>query len=282
MLKKLSFYQPDLKESWLLFLITVLLGSIFSFAVYFPLLKIFPSSEYIEKDLSYFLMFIPTLFFIMWRTNRIISRKDPFTQPKSVNINNPNFGQLHPILFFVILIVTGFSFQIFFDPLSNLLTPPDWFIEALNKMVGGKFFPSFIAVSILAPLLEEYLCRGIITRGLLEHTTPAKAIFWSSLIFAILHLNPWQGVVAFLLGIFYGWIYYRTRSIWATIFLHFINNTISLSIPYLFPELQSALSFRDVITDAPTYWLIISISVGLLSVSIFLLNKFLPKRDVKE
>jgi len=39
-----------------------------------------------------------------------------------------------------------------------------------------------------------------------------------------LHLNPWQLITAFLIGIFSGWLYYKTNKLSLSIFIHFVNN----------------------------------------------------------
>ena len=81
-------------------------------------------------------------------------------------------------------------------------------------------------LSIGAPLCEELFFRGILERKLLEAFSPKVAIVVSALVFAVYHLNIVQGVNAFIIGLFFGWLYYRTRSLWPSILCHFIMNTL--------------------------------------------------------
>lgn len=81
-------------------------------------------------------------------------------------------------------------------------------------------------LSIGAPLCEELFFRGILERKLLEAFSPKVAIVASALVFAVYHLNIVQGVNAFIIGLFFGWLYYRTRSLWPSILCHFIMNTL--------------------------------------------------------
>ncbi|YBU89603.1 MAG: type II CAAX prenyl endopeptidase Rce1 family protein [Candidatus Walczuchella monophlebidarum] len=53
-------------------------------------------------------------------------------------------------------------------------------------------------------------------------------MFFSALLFGIMHLNPWQIIIAFLFGILRGIIYIGTRSIFICIFLHAIYNRIHI------------------------------------------------------
>lgn len=90
---------------------------------------------------------------------------------------------------------------------------------------GGVFF----WVAITAPIIEEILHRGIILRGFLRHYSPKTAIFLSAFVFAIIHLNPWQFPAALILGLVFGWWFYKTRSLISCIVAHMFNN----ALPYL-------------------------------------------------
>ena len=87
---------------------------------------------------------------------------------------------------------------------------------------------TIIAAVIVAPIGEEIIYRGMITKLLLEEYRPTKAILISALIFGVIHLNPAQIPGAFLLGLLFGWLYYKTRSVIPGIILHFINNAASV------------------------------------------------------
>ena len=63
-----------------------------------------------------------------------------------------------------------------------------------ETLVGGPLWGALLAVVIVAPLTEELLFRGVILRGLLLHYSAPKAVIASSLMFGLVHLNPWQAV----------------------------------------------------------------------------------------
>ena len=85
----------------------------------------------------------------------------------------------------------------------------------------------FLLVCVAAPLLEEILCCGIFLRSFLENYSSKKAIVWSAIIFAVLHMNPWQAIPAFVVGYFMGWLFYKTKSLLPSIVVHFLNNVIA-------------------------------------------------------
>lgn len=80
---------------------------------------------------------------------------------------------------------------------------------------------------IIGPILEEIIYRGIILKGLLTSHSPKFAILASSIIFAVSHGKPIQILGALVIGLFLGWIYYKTKSLGTTIILHFTANLTS-------------------------------------------------------
>ena len=95
---------------------------------------------------------------------------------------------------------------------------------------------TIIAAVIVAPIGEEIIFRGMITKLLLEEYRPTKAIIISALIFGIIHFNPAQIPGAIIAGILLGWLYYKTRSVIPGIILHFINNAVAVLSTIYFGE----------------------------------------------
>lgn len=112
------------------------------------------------------------------------------------------------------------------DPLTSLIPMPEQIRRMFEEALRADIY-TFVAVAIAAPVLEELLFRKIMLEGLEVNYGPKKAIIWSAALFAIFHLNPWQGIGAFFAGLFLGWLYVNTRDIWLCIFVHFFNNTLS-------------------------------------------------------
>ncbi|MGO0884597.1 lysostaphin resistance A-like protein [Clostridioides difficile] len=88
----------------------------------------------------------------------------------------------------------------------------------------------FFQTCLLAPIAEELIYRKFILNKLLDNCNAFKAILLSSFLFSIYHLNLFQGINAIIIGVFLGYLYYRTCSINICILLHFINNFINFII----------------------------------------------------
>lgn len=277
MLKKSSYFLPGLGQSWLLVAILLTIGSILAGLVVFPLMRVFPGSDFVSKTLAYVLQFLPAVLFgvIVGRSKMLQAEATGIPLP-SVKLNRPRFGKMNPILFFLLITLAGLSFPFFMDPVVSRMQTPEWFEKLMGTMLGGDPIWTFVTVAICAPLLEETICRGYVCRGLLTHKGPTAAILWSALIFAVMHLNPWQGLSAFVLGVFYGWVYYKTHCLWATIYLHFVNNGLATILTFVYPEMATADSFRSILPDSSSYWMIFAISVGVLALTFCLITKYIP------
>jgi uncharacterized protein len=96
----------------------------------------------------------------------------------------------------------------------------------------------FLPLVLGAPLGEELFFRGLVLRGFLGRYSVTKAVWASALLWAVLHLNPWQAVGALPLGLVLAWLVVRTGSLIPAIIAHMIAN---FSPNYLFPPLALAL-----------------------------------------
>ncbi len=120
------------------------------------------------------------------------------------------------------------------DNLTRMVLPmPAVFSEVFESLIGGGLVGSFVALVVVAPLTEETLCRGVMLNTLLRRHSPAVAIGISSLMFAVLHLNPWQLFMPLLAGVIFGWWCYRTRSLLPGLIGHGLLNGMVFIFAYV-------------------------------------------------
>lgn len=117
-----------------------------------------------------------------------------------------------------LLLGTAIEWLVRVFPLSN------WEQAAFARMGSGSF-ASVVMVCILAPVLEEMFFRGIILRSFLRQYPKWTAIVGSATLFGFAHMNLYQFVAAFSIGLFLGWLYERTRSLLPCIWLHAVYNS---------------------------------------------------------
>jgi membrane protease YdiL (CAAX protease family) len=152
------------------------------------------------------------------------------------------FRPVEPPIFFSLLVMY-LGFEIIATELLNLFklllpVPEDFFgrddWDSLGlTILGGAVFPA---------LSEEILFRGVILNRLCVKYRERKAIVVSSLLFGLMHLNPWQFINATIGGIFYGWVYRCYRNLWVTIFLHCYYNVLVHFMPLPYKALPGTQS----------------------------------------
>lgn len=131
-----------------------------------------------------------------------------------------------PAFLMLMLVVSQFLVDLF--PLSRAE-------ERMFEAMAGTNLAATLAVCVLAPLLEEMLFRGIILRSFLRQYPVWPAIIGSAALFGLAHMNLYQFVAAFALGMYCGWLYQRTRSLIPTIIVHASYNSI-ITLLTFFPE----------------------------------------------
>ena len=98
--------------------------------------------------------------------------------------------------------------------------------------VAILFVLAIFSTAIVPAICEEYLFRGAILGVLLPFGRTA-AIIGSSVLFGFMHQNPLQLFYTVFMGVILGYIYVKTKSIWACVLLHFFNNLITVVEDFL-------------------------------------------------
>lgn len=104
-------------------------------------------------------------------------------------------------------------------------------IEGAHQFLTGGL-GAIVLVCLIAPIVEEMLFRGVILRGFLRRYPPSVAIVHSSAVFGMAHLNVYQFMLAFLLGLLLGKLYERTRSLLPGMLVHGFYNTGVVILAY--------------------------------------------------
>lgn len=159
----------------------------------------------------------------------------------------------------VALALIGIGAQFFVSAVLGLVEmfAPEAIAEYSELMedTGTGVFVLITAISttILAPLNEELVCRGVMLEYAMRavspwwdardrarrHAVSARA-FWvanilQALAFGVLHMNLIQGSYAFALGVVQGWVFWRTGKLRYAILLHFALNASSYLVGPLAP-----------------------------------------------
>jgi membrane protease YdiL (CAAX protease family) len=87
----------------------------------------------------------------------------------------------------------------------------------------------WLAVGLAPALGEELLFRGFLLRLLTRRWPGAGAVLGSAAVFGAAHLDPVQGVAAFLLGGYLAALTQRAGSLRPALLLHAVNNSLAVA-----------------------------------------------------
>ena len=104
----------------------------------------------------------------------------------------------------------------------------------------GGLFPTFLGLGIIVPIFEEIMFRGMITFEIKRIAPWKAAIIAQGVIFGLYHLVPVQICYTTPLGIYFGYIAYKSDTIWPAAAGHIAMNTVAimLSAPIVEPFLN--------------------------------------------
>jgi len=126
------------------------------------------------------------------------------------------------------LLVSAVGLSLVLTEIAGWIPIPELIEDIFHELMSGNPVAKFIAIVVLAPVAEEMLFRGLIFREFARRYSTRHAIWGSAALFALFHLNPWQAIVAFPIGVLAAWLVLRTGSIIPGIVLHAVLNFTSV------------------------------------------------------
>lgn len=141
------------------------------------------------------------------------------------------------------------------------------YMETANAFSSSSgYLWLILGISIMAPICEELVFRGIIQGELRKAMPEWAAIIIQALIFALFHMQLLQISYVILPGLLLGLAYYWSRSILVPIFMHITFNFLGSALPAMIGE-------DEILNNILFYSEIAFILVGLLAAVFFWMNR---------
>lgn len=143
--------------------------------------------------------------------------------------------------FFMIILFTFLSM-----PLASVLNSiSELFVENTVDAMSDRFLQMpfllmLFLIGIFGPFCEEFVFRGVIFRGYKNSGPVFWSVFWSALLFGLMHLNFNQTPYAFALGIMFGLLVEATGSLWSSAIAHMAFNSEQVCVMYLLKYLPDS------------------------------------------
>ena len=106
---------------------------------------------------------------------------------------------------------------------------------------------NILVFAVLAGICEEFFFQGSLQPLLMNWSkNPHVGILLTALIFSALHFQFYGFIPRFLLGVYLGYLFYWSRSLWLPILAHVLHNALSIMVDY-------TLQGRGINTDNMQY-----------------------------
>lgn len=218
----------------------------------------------IASAIAYFLSFSAAAFILRKMNKRLPNSRPIYTSFKPSK---------WIFLFIVAIIAMNFMIALLNSVMVSSLSPS--FASKLSSgasALNGRpmsevvvlFIISIVSTAIVPALCEEYLFRGAILTGLMPYGR-TLAIISSSFLFGLMHQNPMQLLYTTLMGIVLGYVYVKTKSIWACVMIHFANNLVTVLEEYL--PVLTGVNWISYIFD------LVIVIVGVIALILIIANK---------
>ena len=151
-----------------------------------------------------------------------------------------------------LVVVAIASIYLLFLPLSYVFPGfvKSWYLENSTIMIwksGDNYIlanmVNYLTIVLVAPVPEEFFARGILLTRWTVKWGILRAIFASSVVFALLHTNF---LGAFCFACVMAILYIRTKSLFIPISLHILNNLTAWIIESLTMDLDDPTSYETI------------------------------------
>ncbi len=182
-----------------------------------------------------FYMFVPFFVYYLFSKAEDKKRMNVFNAPKS--------GMLYVLGVFagLGLCLAGNSATTLFS-ISLELFGVTFFSGSEDMAISTSFVGVLIYIfstAVMPALFEEFAFRGVVMQPLRKYGD-WFAILMSAFCFAIVHANMVQIPFAFIAGVSLGYFCIKTKSIWTSVTIHFLNNLISVLFSVYFEKYPNA------------------------------------------
>jgi len=125
------------------------------------------------------------------------------------------------------------------------------YIDAITAHSPAELMMLVVAVALIPGACEEVAFRGYFQQVFACEYGSRRGVVIAAALFAVIHFNPWHLPALFLIGLYLGYLFVWTGSLWAPILAHATNNAASI----LLVNLSGEHSLSQM-AEAPPLWVL--------------------------
>ncbi len=118
---------------------------------------------------------------------------------------------------------------------------------------------NIIIIAVFAGIGEEFMFRGVLQNIFRKAIKNEHVVIWVvAVIFSAIHFQFYGFVPRLLMGAYFGYLLYYTKSIWVPVLAHFTNNFIGVMTFYYFQDDIDKMKEMDALGTGSTWWLAVA------------------------
>lgn len=141
------------------------------------------------------------------------------------------------------------------------------------KLLSGTsiwgYLGNILVVGVFAAVAEEVFFRGVLQQLLVKlFKNIHVGVCVTAFIFSLLHLQFYGFLPRFVLGLILGYSFVWSKSLWIPIFIHFLNNSLTISLNFFLKDNSIYNSLENTSISAP--FVIFGLMCLILTVILFI------------
>jgi hypothetical protein len=172
-----------------------------------------------------------------------------------------------------------YSLKSFFDSLNEMVEKT--YSNLLSASNVLELILVVVVVAVVPALSEETMFRGFIQRSFeLKYKKYFGAII-TAVFFSLYHFNPYGFIPLFILGTFFGFASYKSKTLVIPMFLHFLNNFSAVSLYHIIGDDEliksdSSVNPDDLLSYVMMFFALVFLFIGLIIV----INKYYSSKQL--
>ena len=139
-----------------------------------------------------------------------------------------------------------------------------------------RFLANVFMIGLLAAFCEELFFRAVLQKIMIKWTNSIHWGVWiTAIIFSAVHLEFYGFIPRVFMGVYLGYLFVWTRSIWVPMLAHFINNSFVVIMMFYKPELVN--SDKIVMGNESMQYVYVGISTLIVAVTLWLIYRLRDK-----
>jgi CAAX amino terminal protease family. len=114
-------------------------------------------------------------------------------------------------------------------------------------------------VAILTGIGEEFMFRGLLQKMFEKFIKNPHTIIWIvAIIFSTIHFQFYGFLPRMLLGAYFGYLLYYTKTMWIPVLAHFTFNCFGVVSMYIFQDSPQEIQEMDALGTGSTWWMAVA------------------------